>query len=59
MADRMALDGYREAGYQYLHIDDCWMAENRDKNGRLVANDTRFPSGIPALADYVYFISNF
>ncbi|KAH7719937.1 Melibiase family protein [Aphelenchoides avenae] len=54
MADRMAEDGYREAGYEYVHIDDCWMAYNRTDDGKLVANQTRFPSGIPALADYVH-----
>ncbi|KAH7703095.1 Melibiase family protein [Aphelenchoides avenae] len=50
----MAEDGYCEAGYEYVHIDDCWMAYNRTKDGQLVANKTRFPSGIPALADYVH-----
>uniref|UniRef100_A0A914EKD6 Alpha-galactosidase n=1 Tax=Acrobeloides nanus TaxID=290746 RepID=A0A914EKD6_9BILA len=53
-ADRLAEDGYREAGYVSVHIDDCWMANERAPNGSLLANATRFPSGIPALADYVH-----
>lgn len=31
MADHLAEDGYLEAGYEYLIIDDCWMATERDK----------------------------
>ena len=53
MADRMEADGFLEAGYKSVHIDDCWMQWERDKGGRLLANQTRFPSGIPALAEYV------
>ena len=53
MADRMVADGYREAGYEYVHIDDCWAAPQRDENGKLQADPQRFPSGMQALADYV------
>lgn len=53
MADRMVEDGYREAGYQFVHIDDCWMEKRRDADGKLVPDRKRFPSGIGALADYV------
>lgn len=58
MAKIIVSDGYKDAGYQYVHIDDCWMGNERDTNGRLVANKTRFPSGISALADYVIFFFN-
>lgn len=53
MANHLVADGYLEAGYEYLIIDDCWMSTERDKNGRLQPNATRFPNGIKALADYV------
>ncbi|RZB40326.1 alpha-N-acetylgalactosaminidase-like, partial [Asbolus verrucosus] len=52
MADHLASDGYLEAGYEYIMIDDCWMSKERDDQGRLQPNATRFPSGIKALADY-------
>ena len=29
MADHMATEGYREAGYDTIVIDDCWMAKKR------------------------------
>ncbi|XP_039621579.1 alpha-N-acetylgalactosaminidase [Polypterus senegalus] len=54
MADRLLEDGWRELGYEYVNIDDCWAAKQRDGQGRLVADPERFPSGIPALADYVH-----
>lgn len=49
----LAADGYLAAGYQSVHIDDCWLESQRDLNGKLVANRTRFPDGISGLADYV------
>uniref|UniRef100_UPI00398EA61F alpha-N-acetylgalactosaminidase-like n=1 Tax=Pristiophorus japonicus TaxID=55135 RepID=UPI00398EA61F len=54
MADRLAEDGWKELGYQYVNIDDCWAAKKRDSLGRLVADPQRFPSGIKALAQYVH-----
>ena len=55
MIDRIVDDGYLQAGYQYVNIDDCWMAMDRDpKTSRLIANETRFPSGIKALAEYAH-----
>ncbi|KAJ7402166.1 Alpha-galactosidase A [Pitangus sulphuratus] len=54
MADRMASEGWRDAGYEFLCIDDCWMAPTRDGQGRLRADPRRFPGGIRRLADYVH-----
>jgi len=53
MADEMVRSGFREAGYEYVIIDDCWLAKQRDADGRLQPDPMRFPSGIRALADYV------
>ncbi|MFD9076587.1 alpha-galactosidase, partial [Streptomyces lasiicapitis] len=54
-ADRIADSGLKEAGYEYVNVDDCWAAEKRDPaTGRLTAHPERFPSGIKALADYVH-----
>ncbi|XP_012622871.2 alpha-galactosidase A [Microcebus murinus] len=54
MADLMVSDGWKDAGYEYLCIDDCWMAPQRDSKGRLQADPHRFPGGIPRLANYVH-----
>lgn len=57
MAERMVLDGYRDAGYVYVNIDDCWPEKQRDEQGRLVGDKVRFPSGMKALADFVRALS--
>ena len=53
MADAMVKSGMKDAGYQYVVIDDCWQV-TRDENGNIVADPQRFPSGIKALADSVH-----
>ncbi|MES2120776.1 MAG: glycoside hydrolase family 27 protein [Pseudomonadota bacterium] len=52
-ADAIAANGMRDAGYQYVVIDDCWHGP-RDANGFISADPKRFPSGIKALSDYVH-----
>ncbi len=52
-ADQMAANGMKDAGYQYIVIDDCWQVK-RDGSGNIVADPVKFPSGIKALADYVH-----
>jgi alpha-galactosidase len=54
-ADAMAANGLRDAGYQYVVIDDCWqVARDAKGGGRLVADSLRFPGGMKPLADYVH-----
>ena len=53
VADAMSTNGMREAGYRYVTIDDCWQVA-RAANGVIIADSTRFPQGIKALADYVH-----
>lgn len=50
-AQIMISSGLRDAGYEYLVLDDGWQMPQRDENGRLVANPEKFPRGIQALAD--------
>jgi alpha-galactosidase len=53
IASAMATNGMKDAGYQYINIDDCWQGE-RDAQGFIQADAKKFPSGIRALADYVH-----
>ena len=53
-ADCMAASGLKDAGYDYLVIDDCWSLKERDAQGRLVADPAKFPNGMKAVADYVH-----
>jgi hypothetical protein len=50
----MESKGYKDAGYEYVNVDDCWPSHQRAKNGRLQPDPNRFPSGIKALADYIH-----
>ncbi|MGI5895128.1 MAG: alpha-galactosidase [Candidatus Merdivicinus sp.] len=54
MADAMVDLGYRDAGYEYLVIDDCWSTMERDENGRLVPDPEKFPHGMKYISDYVH-----
>ena len=53
MADAMVASGMMEAGYRYIVIDDCWQV-GRDKEGNIIADPERFPSGMKALGDYIH-----
>ena len=53
VADSIVAKGLKDAGYTYVIIDDGWSA-GRDKNGILLADKSKFPSGMKALADYVH-----
>jgi alpha-galactosidase len=52
-ADAMVSSGMRDAGYQYVVIDDCWQVD-RDAQGNIIPDAKRFPTGMKALADYVH-----
>ena len=50
-ADAMVSSGMRDAGYQYINIDDTWEGQ-RDAQGIIHSNE-KFPD-MKALADYVH-----
>lgn len=52
-AEAMVSSGMKDAGYQYVNLDDCWHGE-RDERGFIQPDPERFPSGMKALADYVH-----
>lgn len=53
ISEAMVANGMKNAGYEYIIIDDHW-TQGRDKKNRLVADSIRFPNGIKAVADYVH-----
>jgi alpha-galactosidase len=52
-ADAMVSSGMKDAGYQYINIDDCWHGQ-RDSLGFIHPDPDRFPSGMKALSDYIH-----
>ncbi|KAL9584914.1 MAG: hypothetical protein Q9203_004468 [Teloschistes exilis] len=53
-AEKMVDFGFRDLGYKYVILDDCWSNQQRSPNGSLVANVTKFPDGIKAVADKIH-----
>jgi hypothetical protein len=49
----MAEDGFLDAGWEYVVMGDCWLSHERDAAGRVQPDPKRFPSGVPALVDFV------
>ena len=53
VADVFVKEGLKDAGYEYIVIDDCWSLPRRE-NGRLVPDPVKFPHGMKAVADYIH-----
>ncbi|RLD84239.1 MAG: glycoside hydrolase family 27 protein [Bacteroidetes bacterium] len=53
IADAFVSSGLKNAGYEYILIDDVWQG-GRDNQNRMIPDPKKFPSGIKALADYVH-----
>jgi alpha-galactosidase len=54
IADAMVSTGMKEAGYEYVNIDDCWGESSRNASGGLVPSRANFPNGMKVVADYVH-----
>ena len=53
-AQALVSSGLAKLGYNYVNLDDCWMAPARAGDGQLQADPVRFPHGIAWLADQVH-----
>lgn len=54
-ADAFIELGLKDAGYNYVVIDDCWSLKTRDPiTHRIIPDPEKFPNGIKALTDYVH-----
>lgn len=57
VADLMVDLGLKDAGYEYVNIDDCWSdkVNKRDNDtGRILVDKVKFPQGISHVADEVH-----
>ena len=54
-ADAMVKSAMKDAGYEYIVIDDCWQV-SRDVNSNIVADPQRFPHGMKAVGDYIHSV---
>jgi alpha-galactosidase len=53
IADVFVEKGLKDAGYQYIVIDDGWQID-RDEDGNILTSTEKFPSGINETADYIH-----
>ncbi|KAI1438226.1 glycoside hydrolase family 27 protein [Xylaria sp. CBS 124048] len=55
-ANAMVKYGFKDAGYEYVNIDDCWSVKSGRDNEtqQLIPDPTRFPSGISGLAEQIH-----
>lgn len=56
IAKFMADNGYLEAGYEYINVDDGWLEKERNEKGRLVARKDKFPHGMGFLAGRLHHL---
>lgn len=54
VADAMVDQGLADVGYNYLIVDDGWLAKQRDENGRQVPDPEKFPRGIEPVIEYIH-----
>ena len=45
--------GLKDAGYQYINLDDCWQSSLRTSDGKLQGDLTRFPRGMKPLIEEI------
>ena len=53
-AQAMLDSGMADAGYEYVNVDGCWQAVERDADGNLQANPETFPDGMAALGRRIH-----
>ncbi|KAK9372138.1 glycoside hydrolase superfamily [Lipomyces chichibuensis] len=52
-AEKMAAIGLRDAGYEYIVLDDCWSL-GRDEKGNLQHDPEKFPHGMKYVAEKLH-----
>lgn len=56
-ADLIVNYGLRDLGYYYVILDDCWsVGRNASNNNSLVADPSKFPNGMAAVADSLHHL---
>ncbi|KAL4508406.1 hypothetical protein ABPG72_003710 [Tetrahymena utriculariae] len=55
IADAMVASGLHKLGYEYVNVDDCYLAKERDPaTQKLIPDPVNFPSGMKNLGDYIH-----
>ncbi|NUR69286.1 MAG: alpha-galactosidase [Hamadaea sp.] len=52
--DALVASGLKDAGYQYVNIDEGWWQGTRDAAGNITVDTGEWPGGMKAIADYIH-----
>ncbi|WP_433618114.1 glycoside hydrolase family 27 protein [Dactylosporangium sp. CA-139114] len=52
--DALVASGMKDAGYQYVNIDEGWWQGTRDAAGNITVDSADWPGGMAAIADYIH-----
>ncbi|WP_089156071.1 glycoside hydrolase family 27 protein [Micromonospora sp. NBS 11-29] len=52
--DSLVASGLKDAGYEYVNIDEGWWQGTRDAAGNITVDTTEWPGGMKAIADYIH-----
>src|SRR4051812_15184680 len=52
--DALVSSGLKDAGYQYVNIDEGWWQGTRDSAGNITVDTGEWPGGMKAIADYIH-----
>ena len=53
-ADAMVASGMKDAGYEYVNLDAGWWLGTRDSQGNITIDQSKWPGGMKAIADYIH-----
>ena len=53
-ADAMVATGLKDAGYQYINIDDGYFYNRNVTSGALLIHPQKFPNGLRPIVDYIH-----
>ncbi|CDW88128.1 melibiase family protein [Stylonychia lemnae] len=53
-ANKLISLGLDKIGYTYVIIDDCWMMKDRDANGHLLHDNSKFPGGMRPMSSFLH-----
>ncbi|MFG1676052.1 glycoside hydrolase family 27 protein [Micromonospora sp. NPDC049282] len=52
--DSLVSSGLKDAGYEYVNIDEGWWQGTRDAAGNITVDTAEWPGGMKAIADYIH-----
>jgi hypothetical protein len=52
--DAIVSSGLKDAGYQYVNIDEGWWQGTRDSGGNITVDTAEWPGGMAAIASYIH-----